>query len=269
MKKGIKYILLSAVLSGGGISAEAQLADSLFLDTLDAGLLTVWEQPFGIDDLTTIPGMGLFMNVGDGEYKSLDRSLCPDFGSFLLLDHIWYDQLVATDERFLIRNGCEVYVVDSAACTLLADFDTPCFRLFAVNDSVFDVVVYDDGSSSLYSGRYADGEMTLQITLPDDILRVEHTADGMLFIAGNTLYGVGKQIANSLFETEEPLLDMALTDSGALFCTASTLYLFTGTEVMRLADNAFARLFYDSGRTYIVLQSGEICYTDLFSGISE
>lgn len=70
-------------------------------------------------------------------------------------------------------------------------------------------------------------------------------------------------------ETEEPLLDMALTDSGALFCTASTLYLFTGTEVMRLADNAFARLFYDSGRTYIVLQSGEICYTDLFSGISE
>lgn len=257
------------MLSGGGISAEAQLADSLFLDTLDAGLLTVWEQPFGIDDITTIPGMGLFMNVGDGEYKSLDRSLCPDFGSFLLLDHIWYDQLVATDERFLIRNGCEVYVVDSAACTLLADFDTPCFRLFAVNDSVFDVVVYDDGSSSLYSGRYADGEMTLQITLPDDILRVEHTADGMLFIAGNRLYGVGKQIANSLFETEEPLLDMALTDSGVLFCTASTLYLFTGTEVMRLADNAFARLFYDSGRTYIVLQSGEICYTDLFSGISE
>ena len=189
MRKQLKLMLTLMIMTVGTAKIEAQTADVQPTDTTTITKLTKLDMDgMDIDQLITISGMGLFMNTGDGEYKSLDRERCPDFEKFMLLDNMWYDQLVATGDRFLIRNGCQVYEIDKTKCELVADFDTPCFRLFAGNDSIFYMIVYNDEGSTIYSCRFADGTITPLVTLKEDIMRIEAMGEGFAFIVGNTLY---------------------------------------------------------------------------------
>lgn len=249
----------------GTAKSVAQATDIPPTDTAAITQLTKLDMDdMGIDQLITIPGMGLFMNIGDGEYKSLDRERCPDFETFMLLDDMWYDQLVATENRFLVRNGSQVYEIDQTSCNLVAAFDTPTFRIFAGNDSIFYMVVYNDDGSTIYSCRLADGTITSLITLKEDIMRVESLGEGFVFTAGKTVYHADGKELHKLFDTEETLADMVLTQHGMLFCTDTSLYIYDGESVTPLASNNFCRLFYDNGRTYIVLVDGTVYRSDMF-----
>lgn len=263
------YLMLMAALllfSGsapaaarGGAGGPAEADTSLIKE-----LTVLPSLPPEPDQLTVIPGRGLFVNVGDGEYMALDRGRCPDFGQFMVTENLWYDQLLACDGRFLVRSGTDVYAVDSAGCTPVARFDTPCFRLFAAGDSAFHAVVYADEGSVLYSCRPAAAELTLELRLPDDILQVEATAGGYAFITPHALYFADGRELHRLFDTEEPLTAVAAVGAGLLFSTAGALYLYDGEETLPLMSGPFVDLFYDDGRTYMVFADGRICYSDIF-----
>lgn len=264
MKINLKLILMLMLMSCSIKQSAAQTSDVQPADTNAIAVLAKLDmEEMEIDRLVTIPGMGLFMNIGDGEYKSLDRERCPDFEKFMLLDNMWYDQLVATENRFLVRNGRQVYEIDKTKSNLIADFDTPCFRIFAGNDSIFYMVVYVDDGSSIYSCNLADGKVKPLVTLQEDILRIESMGKGFMFIAGNTMYYADGTELNRLFDTEEPLADMVLTQHGLLFCTETSLYMYDGESIMPLSSDSFLRLFHDNGRTYIIVQDGTIYYFDM------
>lgn len=265
MRKQLKIILMLITVGITTTKSTAQATDVQSTDsTIMVPLTKLNITEMEIDQLITIPGMGLFLNTGDGEYKSLDRERCPDFEKFMLLDNMWYDQLVATDNRFLIHNGYQIYEIDNTKCNLIADFDTPCFRIFAGNDSIFYIILYNDESSTICSYRFNDGKTIPQVTLQEDILRVEDMGEGFTFIAGNTLYYADGKELHQLFNTEELLTDMVLTQQGMLFCTDTSLYIYDGENVTPLASDNFSRLFYDSGGTYIVLSDGTIYRSDIF-----
>lgn len=265
MKRRLTFMLTLTTMFLSITQGIAKPVDVQPTDTATITKLTKLDMDgMDIDQLITISGMGLFMNTGDGEYKSLDRERCPDFEKFMLLDNMWYDQLVATGDRFLIRNGCQVYEIDKTKCELVANFDTPCFRLFAGNDSIFYMIVYNNEGSTIYSCRFADGTITPLVTQKEDIMRIEAMGEGFAFIVGNTLfYADGKEL-HHLFDTEESLTDMVLTQNGMLFCTDTSLYIYDGEKVIPLASDDFCRLFYDNGRTYIVLADGTVYRSDIF-----
>lgn len=218
----------------------------------------------GVDQLFIIPSKGLFIHIGDGEYKSLDRERCPDFETFILLEDMWYDQIVAMGKRLLIRNGSSVYEINQTQCHLIAAFDTPSFRIFAGNDSIFYIVVYNNESSTIYSCSLSDGTITSLVTLTEDIMRIDAIGEDFFFTAGNTLYYADGKELHKLFDTEDPLADMVLTQNGLLFCTDSSLYIYDGESLTPLASDHFCQLFYDNGRTYIVLEDGTVYCSDLF-----
>lgn len=218
------------------------------------------------DALTIFPGYGLFVreNAG-GEYCALDSTKCTDFKHLKFLDHIWYDQLIATPNHTLVRSDQHIYDLGENQCQLVTELENQSFRLFSANDSTFLVVTYQDEGSSLYRYNLKHNEGELLATNSKHIYGAEQFGNDMWFVAGNALYEINnKEIKKQFAYQSEEFIGMVLTHKGILAYTLTKVILFDGDQAYPIATGQFYRLLYDLGRTYFVLQDGTVLATNAF-----
>lgn len=267
MKMKNKFLRLLALFALYNISAyvfaqnnDIANKDSLVFESianLDSTMLDY-------DNFMIIPGSGVFVKESDnGEFRALDRKACPDFEYMKFLDNIWYDQVVTSANRTYVRNGTQVYDIGKDKCSLVTELDTASFRLFSANDSSFLFVVYQDEGCLLYRYNLSMDNVDLLYATTEDIYGTEQLNSAVWFVAGNSLYEINVNGVEKIFIYEpEDFIGMALTKSGALIYSATKVFLYDGEDVVPVASGRFFRLLYDSGRTYILLQDGNVFATD-------
>lgn len=262
--KFLKLLILLA-LYNVSMCVLAQTENVVNKDSLAFESIAVLDSTkLNYDDFMVIPGSGPFIKESDnGEFRALDRKLCPDFEHLKFLDNIWYDQVVTTANRTYVRNGTQIYDLGKDKCSLVAELDTAGFRLFAANDSSFLFVVYQNEGSLLYRYSLTTDNTELLYATTMDIYGAEQLNDAVLFIAGHSLYEINENGMEEIFAYEpEDFIGMTLTPRGALVYTATKVILFDGENAIPVASGRFFRILYCSGRTYFVLQEGCMLATD-------
>lgn len=255
------FVLLQATAISSAQTSEANIGDSLaFVE-----VATLDTTKFDYDSFTILPGSGLFVRESEnGEFLALDSMRCAEFKHLKFLDDIWFDQVVTSVNHIYVRNDKQVYDIGQDACSLVAEFDTASFRLFAATDTTFLFVVYQDEGSLLYQYRLSTDDVELLYATADDIYGAEQLNGSVWFVAGNTLYEINGEGVESIFTYDpESFIGMTLTRSGALVYSTTKVILFDGADAYPVASGSFFRLLNDADRTYFILRDGEVLATDV------
>ena len=236
--------------------SHAQQADSIvFNSTLIAQADSM---PVNSGQLIALPRQGLFIADGSTFY-SLDRERCPDINKFRLLENFPFDQVIVNDNEFVVKTQQFLRLLGEEQTEILAEFDTEYFTVFSGNDSIINVVVYEETDSCAWyklDRRTGTTECILREAQPIKKIVAGNQID--FCIVGNNIYYVMGDVCDEVVVSEEPIIDMVLLPTGLMFCTDNLLSLYNNECVIPIAEGEFHGLHCDENVVYVVLKNGNI-----------
>lgn len=213
-----------------------------------------------LDRFVIVPGQGLFAKTADGQVSALDKEKCNGATDFLFLDNLWYDQIVPASESMWVRSGCDVYHITPDETCLVAQFDTPAFRLFA-NDSVCRVLTYNQ-DCRLFNLK-VDGTCVLDLISDTPISTVISGQNVMLVASQKTIYWVENGEAKEFISFPEEVIDFNLVPNAIIVALENAVIKVDyGGNAEIIANEHFGKILHDNGRTYFIRKNGNISYTD-------
>lgn len=257
MNKFLIFCILAVAASTYSTGYASQGVEMHNLCTLDKPIMSN-----GVDVGFIVPTIGLFVQTRDGVFKSCDAEKSLEIDEFMLLDNLWYDQVIAKPDCFIVLSSQSVYSIDSIGCNPLVEFATPSVRLFDGADNSFYAVVYGDTTSIIYSvGR--DGSSILLANAVGAISRVVPTGEGFLFSVADCInYCINDKI-DTVVKFDGVIQDFTLGRNGIIAATDAGLFQVSDDKFMLLAEPGPVRsILNDGNRIYLLLNNKTVLYYD-------
>lgn len=230
--------------------------DSIILNT--TLLIQADSMPVNIGQLIALPNQGLFV-VDGSTFYSLDKERCPEISKFRLLENFPFEHVIVNDNEFIVKCQQFLMLIGEEDTEILAEFDTENFSVFPGNDSIVNIVVWNETDSCVwYKFDRKTGETECILRQAELIKKIVAGKNIDFCIMGNNIYYVKDNVCDEVIVSEEPVIDMVLIPQGLMFCTDSMLYLFDDESLTSLLEGDFHGLHYDGRVVYIVLKNGNI-----------
>lgn len=236
--------------------SHAQQTDSIAFNT--TLLVQADSMPVNRGQLIALPQQGLFI-VDGSTFYSLDKERCPDINKFRLLENFPFDQVIVNDNEFIVKSLQFLMQLGEEETEILAEFDTEYFTIFPGNDSIVNVVVYEETDSCAWyklDRRTGDTECILRVAEPIRKIVAGNQID--FCIMGNNIYYVKGDVCDEVVVSEEPILDVVLLPTGLMFCTDDLLSLYNNECVIPILEGEFHGLHCDGNIVYVILKNGNI-----------
>lgn len=237
-------------------SCYAQQSDSVVFNT--TLLVQADSMPVNRGQLIALPQQGLFI-VDGSTFYSLDKERCPDINKFRLLESFPFDQVIVNDNEFVVKCQQFLMQLEEKETEILAEFDTEYFTVFPGNDSIINVVVYDETDScGWYKLDRRTGATECILRQAEPIKKIVAGNQIDFCIIGNNIFYVKDDICDEVVISEMPIIDMILLPQGLMFCTDDQLSIFDNESVIPLLEGDFHGLHNDEDFVYVVLKNGNI-----------